>query len=283
MPVSYEAKEGVGLITLDRPERMNAWTAEMERALRLAFAKAEADPEARLIHLTGAGRAFCAGADIEDGAFAGEGGTSPLAAPPHVEGDWSQRYSYIAGVNKPVIAAINGAAAGIGLVLTLFADIRLVRAGAKLTTAFAQRGLVAEHGAAWMLPRLVGEMRAAELLFSGRIFLGTEAEAMGLAFALPDEDFARSAFAWSATLAGSVSPRSTSLIKQQIRLGRSQSLTNATRLAEKLLESCDNHPEMAEGIAHWVEKRAPRFSPYAPESEAGLFEKALLVDGMGKV
>lgn len=272
MPATYEVEDGVGIITLDRPDRMNAWTGAMERALREAFAKAESDPNARLIHLTGAGRAFCAGADIEDGAFAGEGQGSPLAAPPHVEGDFNQRYSYIAGVNKPVIAAINGAAAGIGLVLTLFADIRLVRSGAKLTTAFAQRGLVAEHGTAWLLPRLIGEMRAAELLFSGRVFLGTEAEAMGLALALPDEDFAKAALDWSKGLAGSTSPRSTSLIKQQMRAARGQSLTEATRLAEKLLETCDNHPEMIEGIAHWVEKRSPRFANYDPRSEAGLFD-----------
>lgn len=264
--VLYDLKNGVAVVTLNRPARMNAWTSGMEAALRDVLDKASTEPRARVILMTGAGRAFCAGADIEGGSFTDEGSVLPLKAPPPRDGDWNQRYSYIGGIDKPVIAAINGAAAGVGLVLSLFADIRLVRAGAKLTTSFARRGLVAEHGSAWLLPRLVGEMRAADLLFSGCVFTGAEAETFGLAFALPDEEFAEASFAYARNLAQSVSPRSTALIKAQLRKGRSQSLTEATRLAEMLLESCDGHPDMVEGIAHWAEKRPARFQDYDPEA-----------------
>jgi enoyl-CoA hydratase/carnithine racemase len=244
---------------------MNAWTPEMEVALKEALTCAAGDPEVRAILLIGAGRAFCAGAEM-----AAEGigsGPSPLAAPPPREGDLNQRYSYIAGIPKPVIAAINGATAGVGLVLSLFADIRLVHPDAKLTTAFAQRGLVAEHGSALLLQRAVGPLRAADLLLSGRVFRGTEAVEMGLALALPAVGFAEAAIDYTVSLANSVSPRSVALIKAQLSLAHGQTLTQATQLAERLLESCDGHPDVAEGVAHWLERRAPDFAPLDPDLE----------------
>lgn len=260
--VLYHCDGPLAIVTLNRPERMNAWTSAMETELKERLGQASADTAVRAILLTGAGRAFCAGAEIEAESGFGDGPVSPFVAPPPVAGDYNQRLSYIAGIDKPVICAINGAAAGVGLVVSLFADIRLVRPGAKLTTSFAQRGLVAEHGAAWLLPRLIGELRAADLLLTGRVFSGAEAAEMGLAFALDDDDFAQSAKAYALNLAQTVSPRSTALIKRQLRAARGQTLTEATQLAERLLERCDGHPDVAEGIAHWLDRRPARFTDY---------------------
>ena len=256
--VVYEVRDGVCVLTLNRPSRMNAWTPGMEVALRAAFERAEADPEVRVLLLTGAGRAFCAGADMDSA----EGDAdNAMKAPPAREGDFAQRYSYLMGGGKPLIAAINGGAAGVGLVLALFADIRIARAGAKMTTSFARRGFVAEHGAAWLLQRLVGPMTAADLLLSGRIFLGTEAAALGLCRVLPDAGFAEAALAVAHEMAASCSPRSMAVIKAQLRAAWGQTLAEATRMAERELEACIATPDMAEGVRSYLEKRPPNFPP----------------------
>lgn len=260
--ILYAARDGVGVITLNRPERMNAWTPGMETALRAIFDRAEDDPAARVLLLTGAGRAFCAGADM-DAVAAEEDGATPAstAAPPAREGDFDQRYSYLMAGRKPLIAAINGGAAGVGFVLALFADIRLVAESAKLTTAFARRGFVAEHGSAWLLPRLIGPMNAADLLLSGRTLRGREAAALGLARALPDESFFEDAFAMARDMAANCSPRSMAVIKAQIRGAYVQSLAQATRMADLELEKCQGTPDMAEGVNAFLERRPPAFPP----------------------
>ncbi|SFH63987.1 enoyl-CoA hydratase-related protein [Albimonas pacifica] len=261
----YEVREAVAVLTLNRPERMNAWTPGLETLLRERFAQAEADPEARAILLTGAGRAFCAGADMD--AVAAEDGEGPgsTAAPPAVEGDFAQRYSYLMSGRKPLICAINGGAAGVGFVLPLFADIRLVAEGAKLTTAFARRGFVAEHGSAWLLPRLIGPMNAADLLLSGRTLRGAEAASLGLARALPDAGFAEAAFEVARDLAANCSPRSMAVIKAQLRGAFVQTLAEATRMADVELEKCHGVPDMEEGVAHFLERRPAAFPPLPAE------------------
>ncbi len=259
----YEVRDAVAVLTLNRPERMNAWTPGLELLLRERFAQAEADPEARAILLTGAGRAFCAGADMD--AVAAEDGPDSTVAPPAVEGDFAQRYSYLMAGRKPLVCAINGGAAGVGFVLPLFADIRLVAEGAKLTTAFARRGFVAEHGSAWLLPRLIGPMNAADLLLSGRTIRGAEAASLGLARALPDEGFAEAAFAVARDMAANCSPRSMSVIKAQLRGAWTQSLAEATRTADLELEKCHGSPDMAEGVAHFLARRPAAFPPLPPE------------------
>ncbi len=254
--VLYEVQGGVAVLTLNRPDRMNAWTPGMEAALQAAFLRAEADADARVLLLTGAGRAFCAGADMDT---AEEDSDSAMKAPPARDGDFAQRYSYLMGGRKPLIAAINGGAAGIGLVLALFADLRLARAGAKMTTSFARRGFVAEHGSAWLLQRLIGPMNAADLLLSGRVVTGAEAEPLGLCQALPDEDFAQGALARAQEMAALCSPRSMAVIKAQMRAAWAQTLTEATQLAEQELEACIGTDDMAEGVRSFVEKRPPAF------------------------
>ena len=261
--ILFAIREEVAVLTLNRPERMNAWTLAMETGLRSAFERAEADPGARVILLTGVGRAFCAGADMD--AVAAEDGTTPqsTAAPPPREGDFSQRYSYLMAGRKPLIAAINGGTAGVGFVLPLFADIRLVAESAKMTSAFARRGFVAEHGSAWLLQRLIGPMNAADLLLSGRTIRGTEAASLGLCRALADEGFAEAAFDYAREIAASCSPRSMAVMKAQLSAAYTQSLAEATRLADRELERCHGTPDMAEGIAHFLERRPPRFPPLA--------------------
>src|SRR5262245_37060621 len=170
--ILYSVRDRVATVTLNRPERLNAYTPTMGEELRAALSAAATDDNVRAIVLTGAGRGFCAGADMArlSAAVAGKASLKVSAAAP-VEGlaaNFAQRNSYILGLNKPIIAGINGAVAGIGLVLTLYCDIRYMAAGSKLTTAFARRGLIAEHGIAWMLPRLIGPMHALDLLLSAR-------------------------------------------------------------------------------------------------------------------
>ena len=260
----YKIDDRVATITLNRPDRLNAYTAVMSGELREAFAKADADPEVRAIVLTGAGRGFCAGADMERLSSAAAGKTDLRN-----DGDWpteglaanfAQRCSYILGVTKPVIAGINGAVAGIGLVLTLYCDIRYMAAGAKLTTAFARRGLIAEHGISWMLPRLIGPMNALDLLLSGRTVLAEEAGAMGLVRLLPAERFGEAVQARAAEIANMSSPRSTRIIKRQVYEALFQSLAEATAIANREQAVCRDTADFREGVASYVEKRAPRFT-----------------------
>ena len=210
--ILYAVQDRVATITLNRPDRLNAYTQTMGEELRAAFAAADADDNVRAIVLTGAGRGFCAGADMAR-LSAAVAGKSTLKVPGQAASEglaanFAQRNSYILGIQKPIIAGINGAVAGIGLVLTLYCDIRYMAAGSKLTTAFARRGLIAEHGIAWMLPRLIGPMHALDLLLSARVIAAEEAAAMGLVRLLPAQDFAEAVQARAAEIANLSSPRS---------------------------------------------------------------------------
>lgn len=151
--MKFEISERVATITFDRPDKMNAWTPVMEGELRRLMAIASEDDDIRAIVITGAGRGFCAGADmarLSDTSSKDASAAAPVV-PPESDDDLAQRYSYLMGVPKPIIAGINGAVAGVGLCIALYCDLRFMAAGAKLTTSFARRGLIAEHGSAWML------------------------------------------------------------------------------------------------------------------------------------
>src|SRR5262245_40032222 len=192
--IRYAVEDRVATITLNRPDRLNAYTQSMGEELRAALGHADRDDNVRAIVLTGAGRGFCAGADMARLSAAAAGKMTlevdQAATTDGLAANFAQRNSYILGIGKPLIAGINGAVAGIGLVLTLYCDIRYMAAGAKLTTAFARRGLIAEHGISWMLPRLIGPMHALDLLLSARVLAAEEAERMGLVHVLPAPDFA---------------------------------------------------------------------------------------------
>ncbi|HYF60878.1 MAG TPA: enoyl-CoA hydratase-related protein [Burkholderiaceae bacterium] len=257
--LKYAVEARVATITLDRPERMNAWTPTMEAEFRAAMRAAADDEGVRAIVVTGAGRAFCAGADMGRLQNASAGG-APSAPPPSGDGDFEQRYSWLLAVPKPTIAAINGAVAGVGLCVTLYCDLRFMAAGARLSTSFARRGLIAEHGSAWMLPRLIGPMNAADLLLSGRTVDAAEAHALGLVRELPAEGFLAAVQARAAEFAALSSPRSMRIVKEQLRRAPVESLAQATRFADAETARCRETEDFREGVASFVEKRPPNFT-----------------------
>ena len=274
---TYAVEDGVALVTLNRPERLNAWTARMEHEYRNLLERAEAAPEVRAIVVTGAGRGFCAGADFDalDGLTKGKPYAAAAAAgDAQADGsrqagraDFAHAFSFPLGLRKPVIAAVNGPAAGVGFVLMCFADIRFAAAGAKLTTAFSRLGLPAEHGVSWILPRLIGPARAADLLFSSRIMLAEEAAAMGLVNeVLPAGEVLSHSLAYARRLAAEVSPSSLAAIKGQLWADQIDSLDASASRAEALLRTMLRASDFAEGVAAFTAKRPPQFPPLAEAS-----------------
>jgi enoyl-CoA hydratase/carnithine racemase len=269
--VMYEAKDGVGVVTLNRPEALNAFTAAMGAGLKRAVADAVADAAVRVIVLTGAGRGFCAGADMKLLQNIAPGGTATrMPEPkqdfysglgPDVGPHYGGRFGYLLQARKPVIAALNGPAAGLGLVLALYADLRFAASEAKLTTSFAQRGLIAEHGISWLLPRLVGPAHALDLLLSARKLGAAEAERIGLVNkVLPQASFMLDVMAYARTLAQTVSPRSTAVIKAQVWKALCQDFNDALALADGEMQKSFASADFKEGVAHYVQKRAPAFT-----------------------
>ena len=271
--ILYRVDGGVAVITLNRPDKLNAWRAEMERELRSAMRDAGADPTVRVIVLTGAGRGFCAGADmngLQSTVAAGQAraGSTPAPAAPgpapfdaSSRGDYQRQYSYFPAVPKPIIAAINGACAGLGMVMALYADMRFASDAAVLTTAFSRRGLIAEHGISWLLPRLVGMAHAADLLFSARKIRAPEALAMGLVSrVIPLADFEAEVMVYARMLATEVSPRSLGEIKREIWDAQFQGLGEAIDAANADMPGSFVSEDFKEGVAHFVEKRAPAFT-----------------------
>ncbi|MEN2991544.1 enoyl-CoA hydratase [Tistrella sp. BH-R2-4] len=261
--ILYDVADRVATITLNRPDRLNAWTQAMEDEMRDALLRAEADDAVRAIVITGAGRGFCAGADMGllSGAVASQGSAAPREADEATPSDdFDQKFSYMLKIRKPIIAAINGPLAGIGLCMVLFTDLRFMAEGARLTTAFARRGLIAEHGSSWMLPRLIGNMNALDLLFSGRLVDAAEAERLGLVRRLPAEGFLDAVTSYARDLITASSPRSIGVIKQQVHTGMFQSLAEAWNDANRAMEESFHTEDFREGVNHFVEKRAPAFT-----------------------
>ena len=272
--IIYEVKEGVGLITLNRPDRLNAWNHEIETELREVMSEASIDGDVKAVVITGAGRGFCAGADMSDlSDSTGEDSDSmresqrarlqyaPTEGQLELPSDYSMRYTYFTGTPKPVIAAINGPCAGLGLVMSLFCDVRFASDKAVFTTAFARRGLIAEHGIDWILPRVVGLPNALDLLLSARKFDATEAKDMGLVSKIcPHEELMSAVMAYARDLATMVSPRSMRVMKEQVYRTQGTSLSDAVNTAfDEMFDSLDS-ADFQEGVAHFVEKRPPSFS-----------------------
>lgn len=267
--ILYSAEDGVAWITLNRPDKLNAWRGEMDRDVRLAMREAANDESVRVIVLTGAGKGFCAGADMGmlqmiqsgDGATTRVAVGSPPAWDPASNPNFQKQYSWFPAVPKPIIAAINGPAAGLGMILSLYCDIRLASDAAKFTTAFARRGLIAEHGISWLLPRLVGFSAAADLLYSSRVITAGEALQMRLVNrVIPAADFSGEIAAYARMLAHEVSPRSLREMKREIWNAQFQTLGDAIESANADMPPSFRSEDFREGIAHFVEKRPARFT-----------------------
>ena len=265
-------EDDILVITLNRPDRLNAWTGQMQAEVQEVIENAGTDDTARCILVTGAGRGFCAGADMAglqeispdgESADAATSGTTTAKIDPHAEdlaSLYPGRFGYMYACPKPIIAAINGPCAGIGLIFTLYADLRFANQDAKFTTAFAQRGLIAEHGIAWLLPRLVGEAHALDLLFTARVFKGSEAERVGLVNrALPANELLPHAMETAKHLSKQVSPRSLAVMKRQIRESYFQSFARSLEIADQEMQNSFASFDFKEGVDSFVEKRPPAF------------------------
>ena len=271
----YNVANRVATITLNRPDKLNAWTALMESEVRSHMEDAEQDDEVRVIVLTGAGRGFCAGADMSllsavaerglDYRDLDDRGREPVlrdgAMREGVPLDFQKKYSYFPAIGKPVIAAINGPVVGLGLVITLYCDLRLASDAARFSTIFARRGLIAEYGMAWMLPRIVGIANALDLLFSARTIDATEALRVGLVNRVfPQDTFLEKAQEYAHEVASTVSPRSSRIIKRQVYEAMSQPLAEAFDISVREMMACFRTEDFKEGVAHFVEKRPAAFT-----------------------
>lgn len=263
----YEQDGAIAVIALNRPQRMNAWTGRMHAEYRWCLAQAEADPAVRAIVITGRGRGFCVGGDAE--ALAGhvrKGGYDPgtpadLARPGYgVQPQFDASFAYHFGLSKPVLAAMNGPAAGVGLALACFADLRFAAAGAKFTTAHGKLNLPAEYGLSWLLPRMIGLTRANELLLSSRVFEAEEALAMGLVNAVwaADEVLTRT-LDYARDLLRRVAPDSLRQTRWQIYRDLHRDVAASVNHSEALLQQMMRDPDYREGVAAFVDKRDPHW------------------------
>jgi len=267
--VQMQISDGVAVLTLNRPERLNAWTAEMEHAYFTLLEQCANDEHVRAIVVTGAGRGFCAGADMQQLQALGDG-TATASAELPTSGEHRPQ-TFPLSIPKPVIAALNGACAGIGLVQALMCDLRFAAEGAKLTTAFARRGLVAEHGISWILPRLVGPARALDLLMSGRVVFPEEALELGLVNRVcAPERLLEDTLEYAHELVVNCSPASMATMKAQVYADLQRSLPDALAEADRLMLASFAEPDFVEGVASFVERREPRFAALARRADSDL-------------
>jgi enoyl-CoA hydratase/carnithine racemase len=271
--ILYSVEDPVATITLNRPRYLNAWTQRMAAEVRHAVARAEADPAVVGVIITGAGRAFCAGADMNNLTSLTEGGRMEtdfseleVRRGEPIPDDFSGEYTYLLAVKKPIVAAINGPIAGMAVPIALCCDIRFMAEDAPLVTAFAERGLIAEWGIAWLLPRVVGPGRALDLLFSSRRVTGSEAASMGLVnAAMPSDEVLDRSRSYLEDLAARCSPQSLTIMKQQVYSQLTSSLGPSEREAQKLMIESFGRPDFKEGVRSFLEKRPPKFGRVGDE------------------
>lgn len=266
--VLYERTDGgVAILTFNRPERLNAWGPDIAAGFYAGIDRAERDPDVRVVVVTGRGRGFCAGAYLgvpssaasygDTMAKAGQANLADLVGerPPH----------FLTTLRKPVVAAINGACVGIGLTQALMCDVRFAAAGAKFGAVFARRGLIAEFGISWILPRLTNWGVASDLLLSGRTFLAEEAAELGLVKeVVAPEALMKRALDYAEDIAARCSPASMAVIKRQLYADATSDVANATARAQVLLHEAMPRPDVIEGITSFLEKRPPRFPSLNP-------------------
>jgi enoyl-CoA hydratase/carnithine racemase len=267
----YDVLDRVATVTLNRPHRLNAWTGRMHAEYRTLLSNAAADPAVRVIVVTGAGRGFCAGADaraleghVERGGYdAGLG--ADVAMPGYgVRPEFDADFAYQFGIPKPIIAAVNGPAAGVGLVLACYCDLRFAAHGAKLTTSHGRLGLPAEYGLSWLLPRLIGVTRAADVLLSSRVVLAEEAEQLGLVNrALPPDELLPYTYEYARRLATEIAPSSLAATKFQLYRDLHGDVASSVEDAAIRMETMMQGSDFAEGVQALTEKRSPDFEDRA--------------------
>jgi enoyl-CoA hydratase/carnithine racemase len=269
--ILYDVKDPVATIQFNRPDRLNAFTYRTLEELRHALAQAEIDERVVGIVITGSGRGFSAGMDMQSlsETAAGRRVTAAGADRPSLEAapgdesmgsDFQVTWGYLLTIRKPMIAAINGPCAGLGFVIALLCDLRFASEKARFTTSFSQRGLIAEHGISWVLPRLIGASRALDLLWSARKFEAGEAERLGVVDrVVAPEQLLSEARAYIENLAESCSPTALMVMKRQVYRHLMQPLGEAMTESNELMAESLTRPDFKEGVASFVEKRSPRF------------------------
>lgn len=277
--ILYEVNDPVAIIRFNRPQAMNAWTDSMGREFEDAVKRASADPAVVGIIITGAGRAFCAGADMNvlnslssaDPSASGRAASGESAAPkakPAEDStdDFAGRFPFLMRVPKPIIAAINGAVAGMAYPLTLCCDMRFMAPEAVMVTSFSQRGLIAEWGLSWLLPRTVGPAVALDLLYSARKVKAEEALRIGLINGVvPAEDLVEHCSEYIRNLAANCSPASMAVMKQQVYQQLHAGLGGAERDSIRLMQESFARPDFKEGVQSFMQKRPPQFARIAAE------------------
>ena len=268
--IIYEVEEPVATITINRPARLNALTARTQVEIKHAMIAAERDERVVGIILTGAGRAFSAGADMrslaeiaERRAVDQDDTLAHLEAESRgreVDPEFRVTWSFIPSLKKPVIAAVNGPCAGMSTAIATMCDLRFASDSAVFTTSFSQRGLVAEHGLSWILPRLIGPAKALDLLWSARRVDAQEAERLGLVDrVVPDDELLPTTRGYIEDLARNSSPASIMIMKRQVYLHLMKPLHEAMEDTNRLMAESLTGDDFREGVASFVEKRAPAF------------------------
>ena len=265
----------VATLTLNRPDKLNAFTRRMRDELIDAFARADADDEVRVVIVTGAGRAFCAGADLSGGTgtfdYAKRADKDDAGTEDHRDGGGRVSLA-IYSSKKPVIAAINGPAVGVGVTMTLPMDIRIASSAARFGFVFARRGIVPEACSSWFLPKVVGLSRAAEWLYTGRVFNAAEALSGGLVSrVVPPEELMPAAMALAREIADNTSAVSVALSRQMLwRMAGADHPMEAHKVDSRGIFAMGASPDVKEGIAAFKEKRAPHFT-MRPSSDMPAF------------
>lgn len=258
--IAFERDEGVAVITLNRPEVMNAWTQTMSAELSQALATCDADDGVRAVVVTGAGRAFCAGQDLSEGGetFSGSGASAETGAAPDAVPGWPTLMPW--QIRKPVLAAINGHAIGVGITYPMSCDIRIVAEDAKIQFAMVRRGVLPELASHVIVPKVAGLSNAADLLLTGRMVSGRELAELGLASAALPADEVLPATLERAREFQKTAPVSVALSKRLLWEGLNEAIFATGRQEMRLLNWLGNQRDAAEGVNAFLEKREPQFS-----------------------